>query len=441
MDTLVTVGAIIVAIALKLLFFYFYAKNAEKKAPKKSEPFELVQKAPDGAIRKRVLVTGGCGFLGSAIVRQLNERLGKDVSVVVLDVSVTAKFGELLPDVTYYRGDICTYSHVRAAAADCACVVHTAALVVSSVVKDAAMIRVNKQGTRNVVEACLERDVKALVYTSSASVVFSRSLARPSGGGGVKEPISERTEALMPEDLNGAYPLSKAEAERLVLAANSHVLHVVVLRPGGVYGIGEEALAKSILNGQPYIGPGVARVPFVWVEDAARAHVDAVEKLLFPKPDAPRIHGRVYHLCHDPVRDPFRYSEFAGGSLNAESTAHKDAAVKAAEREAGVTDPPPGINAYGRRCNPSWPRAFFGLLAHINYFVGQTMGAVLLHASLTPSNLLYSTNDWPCDVSDARRLLGWEPTPWRVVAARLGMEAVAGTARGGVHGVGKTKTA
>lgn len=61
MDTFVTIGAIFAAIALKLVFFYFYAKHAEKKAPKKSETFELVQR---GEAKKRVLVTGGCGFLG-----------------------------------------------------------------------------------------------------------------------------------------------------------------------------------------------------------------------------------------------------------------------------------------------------------------------------------------------------------------------------------------
>lgn len=181
-------------------------------------------------------------------------------------------------------------------------------------------------------------------------------------------------------------------------------------------------MLKNVLDGKPYIGPGNAHVPFVWVEDAARAHVDAVEKLLCSNPDAPRIHGRAYHLCHDPVRDPVRYSEFMGGPLHADGCA-RSIAVKAVERAAGVQDPPAGFNAYGRRCNPHWPCWFFHLLAIINYFVGQTFGIVLMHLALIPEHLLYGVNDWPCDVSDARQLLGWEPTPWRVVAARLGNEA------------------
>jgi hypothetical protein len=64
MNTLITIGAIGLAVVLKLLFFYFYAKIAERKAPNKSAPFEVVQKTAEPAGAKRVLVTGGCGFLG-----------------------------------------------------------------------------------------------------------------------------------------------------------------------------------------------------------------------------------------------------------------------------------------------------------------------------------------------------------------------------------------
>jgi nucleoside-diphosphate-sugar epimerase len=73
----------------------------------------------------------------------------------------------------------------------------------------------------------------------AASVVFNRSTARTYGGGGSKEPILESTPALPADDINTGYARSKAAAERLVLAANSHVLHVVVLRPGAVYGLGD----------------------------------------------------------------------------------------------------------------------------------------------------------------------------------------------------------
>ncbi len=44
---------------------------------------------------------------------------------------------------------------------------------------------------------------------------------------------------------------------------------------------------------------------------------------------------------------------------------------------------------------------------------------------LTPDTIRYAANSWPGDISDARRRLGWEPTPFRVVAARLGAAAAA----------------
>ncbi|GFR40072.1 hypothetical protein Agub_g615 [Astrephomene gubernaculifera] len=432
MDTLISVGAIVAAIILKLVFFLVTSRILLKRAPKKSEPYQVISKGSNvERSAKRILVTGGCGFLGSAIVRQLHERLGSRVSLVVLDTAIHAKFSPLLPSATYIRGDVCTYSHVRAASAGCACVVHSAGLLHSCLSDEAAFERVNFLGSRNVVEACLEGDLVALVYTSSGSVVFNDSIARAAGGGGSLAPIPESTAALPAAQLNGAYARSKAAAERRVLAANSHALHVVALRPGGVYGVGDTTLTGNILAGKPYVGPGDVQVPFVWVEDAARAHVDAVERLLFPQPGAPRIHGRAYHLAHDPVSDPLLYREFVGGPLVTPAD-RKSAEVRAAEAAAGVQDPlSAGVNAYGLRCNSPVPLPLIRVLAAVNEWVGRRFGVALLHPSMTPENMRYATNHWPLDVGEARRLLGWQPTPWRVVVARLGAQARAGKEEGG----------
>ncbi|PNH09705.1 hypothetical protein TSOC_003687 [Tetrabaena socialis] len=184
-------------------------------------------------------------------------------------------------------------------------------------------------------------------------------------------------------------------------------------------------IASSALEGKPFIAPGHVRVPFVWVEDAARAHVDAVEQLLFPQPGAPRIHGRAYHLCHDPVRDPFLYREFGGAALLQASLDAKHEAVRAAEEAAGVRGPPPPtVNAYNMKINGGISYGIIRRLALVNYWLGQRLGFTLIDATLTPVALRYAANHWPCDVADARRLLGWEATPWRVVAARLGEEAL-----------------
>ena len=69
-ETLVTAGAVLLAVLVKggLLVFFLW-KGAQKSSDlkKKQEPFEVVQRGPDGwesDPRKLVVVTGGCGFLG-----------------------------------------------------------------------------------------------------------------------------------------------------------------------------------------------------------------------------------------------------------------------------------------------------------------------------------------------------------------------------------------
>jgi nucleoside-diphosphate-sugar epimerase len=66
--------------------------------------------------------------------------------------------------------------------------------------------------------------------------MFDKSAAKPFGGGGVLAPILE-TQPLLPDShLTGPYCLSKAAAERMVLAANGPKLRTLAMRPGGVYG-------------------------------------------------------------------------------------------------------------------------------------------------------------------------------------------------------------
>lgn len=65
------------------------------------------------------------------------------------------------------------------------------------------------------------------------------SVVVPKEGLAFPATLKEATEPLPDEQLVGTYPMSKAAAERLVLAANSHVLKTVALRPGGIYGMGD----------------------------------------------------------------------------------------------------------------------------------------------------------------------------------------------------------
>jgi nucleoside-diphosphate-sugar epimerase len=133
--------------------------------------------------------------------------------------------------------------------------------------------RVNVLGTRAVLEGCREQGVRRLVFTSTPSVVYNgRSLA------GADESLPLTTSCPSP------YPLTKAMAEREVLAANSPALRTVALRPHLIWGVGDPHLVPRILQRAAegrlrIVGTGENRVDMVHVANAVDAHLLAERAL------------------------------------------------------------------------------------------------------------------------------------------------------------------
>lgn len=121
----------------------------------------------------KVLITGGCGFLGHHIVRVLlRDWTASSVSVVDLRCERNRR-----PDsdgVRYYDADITDAARVAAVFDECRpdVVIHTASPPAQGAAagSDELFRRVNVDGTQNIVDACRKAGVRALVYTSSASV-------------------------------------------------------------------------------------------------------------------------------------------------------------------------------------------------------------------------------------------------------------------------------
>ena len=117
-----------------------------------------------------VLVIGGCGFLGHHIVNLIHESYTASISV--LDLHTTRNRRPDSDGVTYHNGDITTLSSIlpvfEKAKPDV--VIHTASPTLAGGSK-AMYKKVNVDGTSCVIEACQKSGVKALVYTSSASVI------------------------------------------------------------------------------------------------------------------------------------------------------------------------------------------------------------------------------------------------------------------------------
>jgi len=215
----------------------------------------------------KVLVTGGNGFLGGAIVAELKRR-GHFVSSASRRPSA-----ELAAQgVRTLTCDLRNREHVEPAVEGHEAVVHAAALTGIHGSR-ADFERTNVEGTRFVLEACRASGVRTLVYTSSPSVVFDGRDHR------------RANESLpYPRRYLASYPATKAAAEREVLAANGPALATVALRPHLVLGPGDRSLMPRLVTRAragklAIVGDGANEVSFTWVENAAVAHADALERL------------------------------------------------------------------------------------------------------------------------------------------------------------------
>ncbi|MCY7366394.1 MAG: NAD-dependent epimerase/dehydratase family protein [Frankiaceae bacterium] len=248
----------------------------------------------------RVLVTGGGGFLGGAVVRALLARGDAVVSVARGDYPQLRALG-----VETVRGDLAEPAVAVQAAAGCSAVVHVAAL--AGIWGPAADYeRSNVLATRNVVAACRAAGIRALVHTSTPSVVHSGGNIR---GGDESLPYATR--------FSSAYPRTKAVAERLVLAAAGDDLGTVALRPHLVWGPGDTQLVPRILDRARrgrlrFVGGGGAVIDTTYVDDAVAAHLCALDRV------APGVacSGRAYFISSGeprPVREVVTAILAAGG--------------------------------------------------------------------------------------------------------------------------------
>jgi nucleoside-diphosphate-sugar epimerase len=230
----------------------------------------------------KVLVTGGGGFLGSAICRQL---VGLGHRVIAFQRSSAEHLEH--PALTAMRGDITDLQALAAAAAGCDAIVHTAGK--AGVWGDADDYhRVNVDGTARVIEVCRTLGIRYLVHTSSPSIVHAGG---DIGGGNESLPIAEHFTA--------PYPASKAAAERLVLAANGSALYTTALRPHLIWGPGDPhilpRLAAKARGGSLALPGPDKRVDTIFVENAALAHVKALEEL----GGEARCAGKPYFVTND----------------------------------------------------------------------------------------------------------------------------------------------
>lgn len=229
----------------------------------------------------KVLVIGGAGFIGSFVVKEL---LKENVKEVIIYDNLTRGNAENIKECLLdarcklfsFGGDIREIDILDKAVEGCDYVFHLAAMWLLHC-KDfpRTAFDVNIAGTFNVLEACVKHKVKKLIYSSSASVY----------GDAVQVPMTEEH----PFNNKNFYGATKIAGEAMCTAFNDRYgLKVIGLRYMNVYGPGQDQhavysgvvpimLNKIAANESPTInGDGSQAYDFIYVEDVARANIDAL---------------------------------------------------------------------------------------------------------------------------------------------------------------------
>jgi nucleoside-diphosphate-sugar epimerase len=215
----------------------------------------------------KAFVTGGGGFVGSAIVRQL---VANGIEVAVFGRNHYHHLDKL--GVRQFKGDILDSDLLIRFMQGYDTVFHVAAKAGIWGSKN-EFEQVNVTGTRNVLGACFANSIKSLVYTSTPSVVFNRNDINGADEG---LPYAQRFLCY--------YASSKAVAEQMVLASNSDILKTCAIRPHLVWGPGDPHLVpRLVARGKAgklkQVGDGRNMVDISYIDNVADAHILAAENL------------------------------------------------------------------------------------------------------------------------------------------------------------------
>ena len=231
---------------------------------------------------KKVLVTGATGFLGKYVVEELVEH-----GYQVRAFGRSRAIGQSLVNasVTFIQGDLTNQEDLTKACQEMDMVVHAGALsTVWGPWED--FYQTNVLGTKYVLEACREAKIERLVYVSSPSIY-----AAP------RDQLDIKESDVPQENRLNNYIRSKLASEKLF--KDYPDVSSVILRPRGLFGIGDTSILPRVLNlsqkiGIPLIGDGRQLMDMTCVENVALAIRLALE--------TPQAAGEVYNITNGEPR-------------------------------------------------------------------------------------------------------------------------------------------
>lgn len=218
----------------------------------------------------KILVTGGTGFLGSYIIKELVQK-GYAVRAIRRSPKLPFYIDEAVFDsVEWVDGDILDIVALDDAMKGVDAVIHSAATVSFHKDDRYIMYKTNVEGTANVVNTALENEIARFVHVSSVAAI-----GRTNTGDEVTEEKKWQNSAV-----NTHYANSKHASEMEVWRGMGEGLNVVIANPSTIIGYGDWntsscSLFKNIYEGFPWYSDGING--FVDVEDTARAIVLLME--------------------------------------------------------------------------------------------------------------------------------------------------------------------
>lgn len=221
-------------------------------------------------MQRAVFITGGTGFLGAYIIKELVTR-GYRVKALRRHKQIPFFIeASIFESVEWIEGDLFDVVALEEGMTGCDFVIHSAAIVSFLKNDRSAMYRTNVTGTANVVNMAIEANIKKLVHISSVA-----ALGRTAHGDKVNE---EKKWA--PSDINTHYAISKYKGEMEVWRGMGEGLDTVIINPSTVIGYGDWnqsscAIFKNVYNEFPWYTNGING--FVGVEDVARAAIALME--------------------------------------------------------------------------------------------------------------------------------------------------------------------
>lgn len=282
-------------------------------------------------------ITGANGFIGSALAGELSRR--GERAVLLFHRSDNHPLLEGISG-RRVRGDVLRPETYRDHLTPATRVIHAAGRVSFSPADREEVEMVNREGTRRLVEACIEREVESLVFLSAGAIWGST--------GSAGEIITE--ESPPDEGTPDAYARSKLAAERICRTAAGRGLRAVIVNPATTYGAGDYRLraggrvvAETLRRGGDWAPPG--GTSWLDIGDAVRGILSAGER---------GGGGENYILCSGNIlyRDLFRLisgQEGGGGRTRVIPPAFRlplTAAARAAEAVGRIIGRPAPVSSF-----------------------------------------------------------------------------------------------